>query len=790
MTAIDSDAPAAERGPSGPRLRIAVLAPLCAVFSFAIPLIVLFAIGDVIFPFPESRLRRPPATIVLDRDGAPLRIVLPKDEIYRMPVSLGELPPELPRALIASEDRFFRYHPGVNPVAIARATWINVREGRVVSGASTIPMQIARMAEPKRRTLFGKAVEAFRALQLDAHYSKRELLEIYLNLAPYGGNIEGVGAASWFYFGKRPAQLSLGEIALVTTLPRSPNRFDPVRDNARAVAARDRVLAQLAARGVFAHEAIDDARRQELPRVRTRAPFVAPHLADYAIAQRGRVARIPTTVDRRVQHVAEEQVALRIDALRAVGIENAAAVIIDNETHELRALVGSAGFFDRGFDGQVNGAVARRSPGSALKPFLFAMAFDRGAIVPDSYLLDIPTDFSGYVAENYDGVYRGRVAARDALIQSLNASSVRLLSNVGLKDFLALLRRGGLRTLDRPEAAYGLPIILGSGEVTLLDLTNFYAAVANGGVARPVQIFRDSKRGAGERVFSAEACELMTGILTELRRPDFPSTWDLTRDAPAVAWKTGTSYGHRDAWAVGFSKRTTIGVWVGNFDGRGQKGISGAEHAAPLLFDLFRAIEGGGANLRAKDDLNIEPVEVCAESRQLPGPWCEKRIAIEYVPGVSRFASCTWHRRVFVDGNGERLVGNCVAGTPHREATVVAYPPELVAFWRAQEQPVPSIPPLSARCSDIPSEDPPRIVSPDTATAYTMRRSAPLQFQRIPLTARAAEDVATLYWYQDGALVASGSPSEKLFVRPAPGEHRLVVVDEQGRADEIRYRVE
>jgi penicillin-binding protein 1C len=770
------------------RAALLCVAPLIAV---GLPCVFAFLAADAVLPFPEARLRRAPATIVYDRDGAPLRIVLPRDEIYRMPVTLDEVPPELPRALIASEDRFYRFHPGVNPVAIARAAWLNAREGRVVSGASTIPMQIARMTEPKRRTVGGKAREAFRALQLDFHHSKRELLEIYLNLTPYGGNIEGVGAAAWFYFGKQPSQLSLGEIALLTTLPRSPNRYDPVRDRARALAARNRVLVQLEAHGVFPAQAIADARRHPLPEARTRAPFAAPHLCDLALARRGRVPRIATTIDRRVQRVADEQVSGRIAALRSAGIENAAAVVVDNETGELRALVGSAEFFDPAHEGQVNGATARRSPGSTLKPFLFAMAFDRGLIVPESLLLDIPTDFSGYVTENYDGVYRGRVSAREALVQSLNASSVRLLSSVGLKDFLGLLRRGGLATLDRGEAAYGLPIILGSGEVRLLDLTNLYSAIANGGVARPLRIFRDEPASGGERLLSPEASQLIAEILGELRRPDFPSSWDLTRDSPAVAWKTGTSYGHRDAWAVGFSKRSTIGVWVGNFDGRGQKGISGSEHAAPLLFDLFRAIEGGGANLRAPSDLNIEPIEVCAESRQLPGPWCEKRMAIRYIPGTSRLAGCTWHRRIFVDArSGERLLGNCVAETPHREATVVAYPSELVAFWRAQEQPVPAMPPLSRRCTDVPSDDPPRIVSPAAATPYTVRRSAPVQYQRIPLTAQAAEDAATLYWYQDGVLVASGEPSKKLFVRPEPGAHRLVVVDEQGRADEVRYTVE
>jgi penicillin-binding protein 1C len=775
--------------------------PLAAVLVLGLLLLpfLWFAVLNLLFPFPWETLHRPPAIVVTDRTGEPLRFFLPADQRWRFPIRLSELPPELPRALVASEDRWFWRHPGVNPVAIARAAWSNVRAGEVVSGASTIPMQIARMAEPGPRTLFRKACEAFRAVQLERRFSKRQLLEIYLNLTPYGGNIEGVGAAAWFYFGKTPDRLSLGEIALLTALPRSPVRYDPTVHPAAARAARDRVLMQLAGRGAFPPAEIENALAQPVPRSRRRPPFAAPHLADLAVRALPGQVRIRSSLDSGIQAIAEQEVRGRIADLRNLGIGNAAVVVIENGTHAVRALVGSAGFDERAFQGQVNGAVARRSPGSTLKPFLYAMALDEGRVIPDSWLLDVPTDFSGYVPENYDERYRGRVTVREALVQSLNACAVRLLAEIGLADFHRLLWRGGLKTLDRPVATYGLPLILGAGEVRLVDLVNLYSSLADGGIHRPFRLVEpeagEDREPAGVRLFSAGAAREIAGILTDLRRPDLPESWDLTRDGPAVAWKTGTSYGHRDAWAVGFSRRYTIGVWVGNFDGRPRKGISGSQHAGPLLFDLFRALGDRGADPRLTPTLPPalpeETIEVCAESRQLPGPYCPVRLRVPYLPGRSHLMACTWHRRALVDARtGELLAGDCLAGRPHAFRLLTVFPPELVAWWRAQGSPVPGLPRLAASCGGIPEGEPPRIVSPDGATPYRLRRGAPPEYQRIPLVARAGPGVSRLFWYQDGRLVAAAAPQENRFLPTLPGEHRLVVTDDLGRTDGVTYTVE
>lgn len=750
----------------------------------------MFLLFDGWFPLPMTALRRQPAVIVTDREGSPLRIFLPADEQLRIPVSLSEVAPVFVRALVASEDRWFYHHPGVNPLAIVRALGANVRHGRVVSGASTISMQIARMAEPKSRTLWAKCWELFRALQLERHFSKDELLELYLNLTPYGGNVAGIGAAAYVYFGKTPAQLSLGEAALLAVLPRSPNSYNPARNPAAALAIRNRVLRQLAQRTVFAESVVADALRHPLPTVSWRSPFTAPHFCQLALDRLPHSPRLHTTLDQRVQKIAEEQTALWVSTLRDRGIGSAAVVVIENENRAVRAMVGSPNFFEEAYDGQVNGATARRSPGSTLKPFLYAMAMDAGLVIPDSYLLDIPTDFSGYVPENYDGQYHGRVTMRDALVQSLNAPAVRLLSTVGVETFHRLLQRGGLTTLDRPPASYGLPLILGSGEVSLLDLTNLYATLAVGGEHQAIQL-QPNIVGTKDRLFSAEAASLTAGILTSIQRPDLPRSWRLTRDAPVVAWKTGTSYGHRDAWSIGFSSRYTIGVWAGNFDGRGQKGLAGSEYAAPLLFALFRAIEGGAAQLVQPHDLHLGTVKVCTLSHELAGPFCPLQESVTVLAGRSKLSFCSYHRRMFVDTTtGDQLAGACLSSRPHRVEVVTVYPSELVAWWSTQGQPLPRTPQLSPFCNEVPGGEALTIVSPATATPYRLRRDAPAGDQKIPLRAQSGAAPSPLHWYQDGKLVATGTPAGQILLPLQIGTHHLVVIDNAGRVGSTVYQVE
>lgn len=765
------------------------LAALCAALVAAAAIALLL---DHCFPPPLDALRPQSATVVLDREGRPLRFFLPPDKSKRLRVALQDVSPELKKALIASEDRWFYRHPGVNPLAVLRACWSNLASGRTISGASTIPMQIARMAEPGPRTLRSKIAEAFRALQLSARFSKNELLETYLNMLPYGGNIVGVGAASYYYFGKSPNALSLGEAALLTAIPRSPARYDPVRQPTEAKTARDRVLHQLARRGPFSIEEITKALKQPLPTATLPTPMHAPHFSRMA-KNRGRPgSHTKTSLDRRTQSIAEARVGNRIQTLRAQGIGNAACVVVDTASREVLALVGSADFFDPDHQGQINMANVKRSPGSTLKPFLYALAMDQGRIIPESYLLDVPTDFSGYTPRNYDQTFQGRVTVRQALTKSLNVPAVRLLARTGLDEFHSLLKKGGLN-LDKPARYYGLPLVLGACESTLLELTALYATLAAGGESSPLS-FKPRPQGEkiqGESIISAEADWLTSVMLAQVPRPDMSGTWMLTRDAPSVAWKTGTSFGHRDAWAIGFSGRLTIGVWVGNPDGKPRKGISGATHAGPLLFDLFRALERGGAPLQKPDNLDLMTIDLCAEDHLRPGPLSDKLIKATAIRGRTRLPVSTLHKKIFVDAEtGLRLMGDCLKNRPAKSVVVTEYPPELSGWLESMGSGENQMPPLSPECKAVPSGPGPKIVSPCARTPYRIRKGVPDEFQRIALKAHSAQGGGNLFWYQDGALVANGPVGEQLFLKPEPGRHRLVVVDELGRMDVVSFVVE
>jgi penicillin-binding protein 1C len=779
---------------------LAVLLPLVGLLAAGLGFLLL----DRLFPFPLERLERPAATVVEDRHGEPLRFFLAADERWRLPVSYDELPEELRRAVVASEDQRFFHHPGVDPLAVLRATVHNLRARRVVSGASTLTMQIARMADPAPRTIGAKAREAFRALQLERHFTKRELLEIYLNLAPYGGNLEGVGAAARFYYGKPVEQLALGEIGLLVALPRSPRLYDPVQHPEAALAVRDKVLRQLRDRGAFTDQQVREAMRVPVPRRRLSAPFEAPHFARRVVEESGAsqagqrtASRIRTSLDLELQQVAEEKVETYVRRLRSQGIGNAAAVVVENSSHRVRAWIGSGGFEESEHSGQVDGVLARRSPGSTLKPFLYGLAFDDGQVVPASYLLDVPTDYAGYVAENYDGTYRGRVEAQQALVHSLNAPAVRLLAGVGLGEFFDLLQRGGARSLDRPAYRYGLPLILGSGELTLLELAQLYSALANGGEYFPATWAAEERasqagvRELGERLLSEESAWLLTETLLQVERPDLPRAWSLSRSAPAVAWKTGTSYGHRDAWAVGYSRRFTIAVWVGNFDGSPRHGISGSEHASPLLFDLFRALDPGGPGPAKPTLLRLGELEVCSLSHLRPGPHCPRTVQVTALPGKTRLPLCDHHRRALADADtGELLDGTCLADRRRAWREYTAYPAELVAWWRSRGQQVAETPTFADGCAGAAGDRGPRILSPDPATPYRLRPEAPLRDQRLPLVARAQAEVRRLYWYQDGLLIGSTTPEDHLMLEPHPGHHRLVVTDDRGRSSGVTYRVE
>ena len=556
---------------------------------------------DRIFPPPLERLADL-STVVVDRTGAPLRLFTTGEGLWRLPVSVEEVAPAYLDLLVAVEDRRFYAHAGVDPLAAARALGENLAAGRVVSGASTLTMQVARLLEPRPRTLASKLLQAVRALQIEARYDKRRILEMYLTLAPFGGNLEGVRAASLAYFGKEPRALTSGEAALLVALPRSPSHLRPDRRPEAAAAARARVLDRAVAAQALDARAAAEALTEPVPDARVPWPFLAPHLAERIRGEHPGEPVVRTTVDGRLQS-AVEALAQRA-AANLVDPAGVALLVADNRSGELLAAVGAADYFDARRQGAVDMTRAVRSPGSALKPFVYGLAFDDRIVEPRTLVADVSTRFRDYTPANFDSSFHGELTVRDALLRSLNVPAVLVLDRLGPQRFVAALARVGVALHFRegghlrPGPAPGLPVALGGVGITLEDLTALYLGLARDGVVAPLRATAGPRTGG--RLLSAESARQVRDILREVPpAPGWVQASDRRTRAP-VAVKTGTSYGYRDAWALGLGERYTVGVWVGRPDGTPIPEQTGRTAALPLLYEVFDLLPSPpGALVRA-----------------------------------------------------------------------------------------------------------------------------------------------------------------------------------------------
>jgi penicillin-binding protein 1C len=572
------------------------------------------------YPFPAEKLARWPASpVVTDRDGGTLLALVGTDDQWRFRIrhdnGLDHVSPHIVKATIAVEDKRFRDHIGVDPIAVCRAAAQNLKAGHVVSGASTLTMQVCRMMDDRPRTLRAKLIESFRALQLERLKSKDEILAAYLDIAPYGGNIRGAGAASFLYFGKNARDLSLGEAALLAGLPQSPSRLRPDRYPEAARRRRRTVLARMLALGMIADDKYALASAEPVLVVgRAQAGLGesrAFHAAHLALARRPRGGR--TTIDLDLQREVERLASAHARSLaRSYGEgSDLAVVVIDVPTGNILALVGSADATDP-VDGQVNGAVARRSPGSALKPFVYAAAFQAERLAPESVVHDVPIERSGWTPTNFDGTFVGELTAAEALRRSLNVPAILVAEGTGLARVVGIISSAGVDLPENAESRGGLGVVVGTVEVSLLGLTNAYATLGRGGVHRTARLLLD-ERGGPSRALDPNVCAAVNDILsTRLRRPRGLEVL-AERDVPWFMWKTGTSSGRRDAWAVGHNGRVAVGVWVGRFSGAARLEFVGSEAAEPLMARLFSLVA-------LRNDTDPPPPEAIAVRWPLPKP--------------------------------------------------------------------------------------------------------------------------------------------------------------------------
>ena len=898
-------------------------------------IILLFVLANWCFPLPKTRLHSPPSYIVLDRNGEWLRAFLADDGMWRFSsqqsavssqqsakrISVNQKPlmadgfrrfpkvsdgyfgisPLLHEAVLTAEDRWFYYHCGINPVSIVTALYDNIKAGEVVRGGSTITMQLARLMEPKARNVPNKLIEMFRALQLELTYSKSEILNFYFNMLPYGGNIVGTGAASRLYFNKPQHAVSLGEAALLAAIPNAPERLRPDRFPENARQAREKILNRLLAHKQISEEQWREASREPIPTKRYALPFNAPHLSRMLVKgdRRNTAAtadgRIYTTIDAKVQKTAERILNEYLSA-SAAGIAGSqshtastgAIVVMDTETRHVLAMVGSHDFFDARASGQVNGTLAPRSPGSTLKPFVYALAIEQGLITPETLLFDVPVNYAGYEPVNYDGTYNGYVTARQALAASLNVPAVNLSARLKDVTLHAFLKQAGLSTLA-PSKKYGLSMVLGGCEVNLLELTTLYAGLANMGEFAPYQIvisrqqsavsnqiedsgstnsvFSDSSqkpkvsksyladsrwlkaKGYSQRLLREETSFIITEMLTASQLPantvKNPEAFESTMNLPKIAWKTGTSYGHRDAWCIGYSPKLTIGVWLGNFDGKGAPMLSGADAATPILFALFTALTGQDTHRWYTTPEQLKTREVCALTGVPPSPHCPTRKSDVYIPGISSVKTCTVHKRIYVDTvTGHSLCSHCwnlpatdlndlavksseallqapilspssttlrttvfekkrdiawnevesgstemnvkTTNELHRTARkfkIFEEWPAEAATWLAKNGfAVPVLPEHNPLCTGPIAGTAPVILSPAQDTVYYIRDGIPIENQKIQLSASTSNRTQQLFWFLDGELIFKGNAEQSYWFTPVKGEHMLTCVDAEGRS--------
>jgi penicillin-binding protein 1C len=765
-------------------LTVRVLAAAIAVALAAVIAAILIARA-----WPKAPLRElaPGSTAISAQNGELLRLTLAADGQYRLWVGLDELPKRLPAAVILYEDRWFYRHPGVNPFALLRAAIHDCLGGRRL-GASTISMQLARRVyRLDSRKPLGKLRQAALAVWLEMRYSKHDILEAYLNLAPYGRNVEGVGAASLVYFGAPVARLSVPQLMTLAVIPQNPRERHPNPNATASVAlydARRRLwlswLAQEPGDARFSAdiEAVPSRSPEQLP-------FLAPHFTDALLRRADGDVR--STLDLRRQHTLERIVHEYIKGQSAVGIRNAGALLLelDGGSALMRGYVGSADYQDAEIDGQVNAVTAKRSPGSALKPFIYGLALDQGLLHPRTMLKDVPTAFGPFSPENFDGRFVGPIAAEEALIRSRNVPAVMVSSQLSRPSLYDFLKSGGVSRLQS-ERHYGLALALGGGEVSMEELGRLYAMLLNGGRLPALRSTAGADLTQAERLMSEEASFIVLDMLKKNPRPDtgLPAF-------PSVAWKTGTSWGFHDAWSVAVFGRYVLVVWIGNFDNTGNPAFVGVQAAAPLLFrivDALRSQSQDAGEIARAMPANIARVEVCAANGDLPNAECPQTVSTWYIPGKSPIRISDLHRRVYFDAAGSRV---CGAGAGVREEVYEFWSSDMLQLFREAGMPRRVAPPApecatgtgnaagTGASSD--AREAPRIVSPVRGLAYTLRigHSVPLS-----LRADAASGTQAVYWFAGGAYLGRAPFGDSLaWVPPQPGRYLLRAVDDRGGAD-------
>lgn len=747
---------------------------LIAIFYFAIPPVSPIFNNDY-------------STLVVAKDGELLHAFINNQEQWHFPPQEVLIPNKLKVAVITFEDESFYRHWGVSIKAAARAFSQNIRSGRVVSGASTIPMQIARMSNPKKRTYFNKLREMGFAIKLSLHYSKEQLLALYLNHAPYGGNVIGYRTASLKYFGKEPHQLTWSEAATLAVLPNAPGLIYPNKTSKQLEVKRNQLLEKMLNNGTLDEDLYQLAMLEPVPNEFLTFPSSAPHLARRLKREYPHNKTIITTIDYIIQEQCNRLALRYVQNYFPYGIYNLSILVADTQSGKILGYVGSPNFFDFNHAGQVDGVMAPRSSGSVLKPFLYALSMDEGLISTQSLIRDLPTYFDGFSPQNASREYLGVATARDALIRSLNIPAVRLLNSYGVFQFYSFLKEAGVSTLHRSADDYGLPLILGGSEVNLWEMVSLFRGLANAGIFTDNILTDEESPKRSAQLISSGACYLTLDIIKDLKRPGSEYFWERFNSARPFAWKTGTSYGHKDAWAIGVNPKFTIGVWVGNFDGESNKNLSGATSAGPILFDILRSAEKEETHWFPKDEMDFRPMAVCALSGFRATPACPEVDTIDVPYGMKPLSACNYHEfRYFSEDGLYQSCSQCWHLMGTQKDVITLYPPDVAYYLRQKGALIETVPPHYPHCPSIKVDKSLKIIYPNLDAKLFLPRDFDGKTQPVICKVGYVGSGKRLFWYLDDLFLGETTEDHTMGVIFNLGWNRLTIIDESGASDSQR----
>jgi penicillin-binding protein 1C len=714
---------------------------------------------------PKELFKVPYATVVTDRYHELLGARIAADGQWRFPPA-SHVPEKFKQCLIAFEDRYFYYHWGVNPLAIGRAIRQNIRKKKIVSGGSTITMQVVRLAGNKHRTVATKILEAILATRLEFRCSKEEILALYASHAPFGGNVVGLEAASWRYFGHDAARLSWAEAAVLAVLPNAPSALHLSKNREALLDKRNRLLKKLLDRGVIDRSTFDLSLSEPLPSQPLPLPSIAPHRVSYFHRHhpgRYTVSAIDKGLQLQVEHLLDRW---HGELIRS-DIRNLAAIVIDVKTDSVLAYCGNVRFEDENSGNQVDIVRSPRSTGSILKPLLYCAMLQDGELLPNMLLPDVPVNINGFAPQNFNLQFDGAVPAAEALARSLNVPAVQMLRRYSVQRFYDFLKKMGFTTLNRPASHYGLSLILGGAEATLWDVSRSYAKMARS------LLHRETSAAGAAAVYQTFQA------ITEVNRPEEINLRDI-RSIQIIAWKTGTSYGFRDGWAVGVTAGYVVGVWAGNANGEGRPGLTGARTAGPVMFDIFNLLPAEEWFARPSDEM-VE-AEVCRRSGYLKNPFCEETDTVLICPAGLKTDACPCHIEVNVtDDERYRVHKNCAGNAAGivRKAWFVL-PPAWEWYYKRHHPWYKPLPPFKPGCSSDGTFLPMQFIYPQNHTRVFLPRQLDGTPGEIVFELAHSNNRATVYWHLDDEYITATQNFHKQALSPSPGKHSITVVDDEG----------